>query len=523
MSRFLPVFMGVLYCVLFLGLFFSPFKVMVSSWRGDDYTYCYFVPLVILYLLWERRKRLAAIPSCPTWTGLVPFGLGVMLYWVGELGGEYYTLYFSSWVILVGLCWTHLGWRKLKQLGFAFVLLLSMLPLPDFIYKNLSLQLQLISSRLGTALIQFYGIPVHREGNVIDLGIAQLQIVDACNGLRYLMPLVVLGLILACFFRASFWKRALLVFSTVPLAIGINSVRIALTGLLSVKWGSHVIDGFSHDFAGWAMFMASLAILLGEMRILKKLGIDGFRACPRSPALRGIGRGNLGIDITRNPELATRNRLSLFTLHSSLFTILIATLALINFVDFREKTPIKKPFSQLPLKIGEWQGTPRQMDAEELKSLRFSDYSMVSFRRVNGDVVDFYIAYYASQRKGESIHSPETCLPGHGWVFNESGAVVLPVSGSASAPVCVSRAFIQQAGERELTYYWFPTRGRILTSLWRLKLYNFWDAITMRRTDGAIVRLITPVGQYEDVESADRRLQNFTRQLWPVLGEFLPE
>ena len=260
------------YAVLFAGLFHSSLRVMISHWNRDDYNYCYLIPLVVLYLVWDKRQALAEAASVPSWWGLAPFLAGVFCYWLGELGGEFYTLYVAAWLVLVGLCWLHLGWRKLKLIGFPLVLLVTTFPFPNFIHANVSLKLQLISSRLGVALIRLYGLPAYRDGNVIDLGFTQLQIVEACSGLRYLIPLMVIGIILVYFFQAPVWKRALLFVSTIPWAIVVNAFRIALTGIFASIWGLGVIEGFSHDFAGWAVFMISLAILLGEMWVLGKIG-----------------------------------------------------------------------------------------------------------------------------------------------------------------------------------------------------------------------------------------------------------
>lgn len=504
-----------LYCALFLGLYLSSFRQMVSWWGKEDYNYCYFVPFVIAYLIWEKRKRLSAIPSSPTWRGLAPLVLGVLLYWLGELGGEFYTLYFSSWIVLIGLCWSHFGWRKLKALRFVFIFMLAMFPLPNFIYYNLSLRLQLISSQLGAAIIHLFGIPALREGNVINLGVISLQVVDACGGLRYIMPLVVLGIILAYFFRAPFWKRAVLVISTIPLAIVVNGARIGLTGIISANWGLYFAEGFYHDFTGWLVFMASLAILLGEMWLL------GSRRKAAEPG-ENPGKSTMGAECAKEePPVPPASRSGIY-LPLIVSLILGTTVGLGHVVDFHEKIPIIKPFSQFPLKVGNWTGTREQMNPEVIKELHFTDYTDIGFQDVKTGVVEIYVAYYASQRKGESIHTPATCLPGNGWVFRKSGTVVLPVPGGGGETVTVDRDLIQKYDDKELVYYWFPQRGRILTNVWQLKFYNFWDALTMHRTDGALVRLITPVGQYENIGSADRRLQRFTRQFWPVLEKFLP-
>ena len=145
----------------------------------------------------------------------------------------------------------------------------------------------------------------------------------------------------------------------------------------------------------------------------------------------------------------------------------------------------------------------------------------MNYQDRQGRSVNFYTAYYESQRKGESIHSPETCLPGGGWEFREAGATAIPLQGGASMKV--NRAFIEKGGARQLTYYWFAQRGRVLTNLYQLKLYAFWDALTRQRTDGALIRLITPVYEREKLEDAEARLQGFTREIVPVLDGFIPK
>lgn len=193
-----------LYGLLLMGLYYSAFIYMIGLWGKPKYHYCYLIPFVVLYLIWDRRTRLAELATVPSWKGMIPFGLGLVFFWLGELGGEYFTLYISFWLVVVGLCWTHLGWQKIKTIAFALFMVLVMFPLPNFLYNKISVKLQLMSSKLGVSLMQLYGMSAHREGNVIDLGFAQLQVVDACSGLQFLVSLTVLGLLMAYFFRGLF-------------------------------------------------------------------------------------------------------------------------------------------------------------------------------------------------------------------------------------------------------------------------------------------------------------------------------
>ena len=201
--------------------------------------------------------------------------------------------------------------------------------------------------------------------------------------------------------------------------------------------------------------------------------------------------------------------------------LLLGTLIASRTIDFREKVPIKKPLKEFPAQVGEWSGKREAMEQIFLDSLTLSDYTIMNYGDGRGRSINFYTAYYESQRKGESIHSPETCLPGGGWVFREAGGT--DVSLGDGHAMRVNRAFMEKSGARQLTYYWFSMRGRVLTNLYQAKVYTFWDALTRRRTDGALVRLITPVYENEGVGDAEARLQGFTRAIVPVMREYIPE
>ena len=568
------------YALLLGGVYYSALSQLITGdWGRDDYTYAYVIPLVVLYLVWEKRFKLLELSSVPSWKGIAPFVLGLALFWLGELGGEYFTLYISLWLVLVGLLWMHIGWHKIKTLAFALVVTLTMLPLPNFLHNKVSVKLQLISSQLGVAIIRLYGMPAFREGNIIDLGFTQLQVVEACSGLRYLFPLIVLGLLLAYFFKAALWKRTTLVISTVPLAIFANSARIALTGILYDHWGAKVAEAFFHGLSGWLIFMFTLAMLLLEIWILgkvrpsnsgtlihEKASLDPphparlararlpLRGPPSCQAERGgqgtsgqaramAGRPNphrrqssYGASATlpqgeREPRgtslsagLRARNGASFILQPQFIVAVVLlsATLALAQGIEFREKIPIKRSFDQFPLKVGEWTGTRHNMEEKFVRALNLSDYVIIGYTNRLGRHVNFYVAYYESQRKGESIHSPATCLPGSGWIFNEAGATSLPIPGYNGDFMQVNRAFMQKSDYKQLAYYWFPQRGRILTNAYQLKIFAFWDALTKQRTDGALVRAITPVYESEELRDAEIRLQGFTRAIVPVLEEYIP-
>ena len=487
------------------------------KWGVEDFSYGYFILPIALYLAWEKRANLQGTRSVLSWGFLFPLVVGIILFWLGELGGEYATLFLSLWLVSVSLCWLKFGWKKLKTIAFPLVFLLVMFPPPNLVYSNISLWLQLVSSRLGVGLLQWVGVPAYREGNIIDLGFTQLQVVDACSGLRYLFPLVAMGALLAYHYRAGLWKGAVLVVSSIPVTILTNSLRLASVGVLYKFWGANVAQGFFHDFSGWLIFTVSLAILLGELWMLNRVFPIAIR-----PA-----NADLGIDLLIAPADKVQ---SVGVLQAILRPpqyvvtagLLAAMLVIYGNVDFREKVPATKPLRLMPLTVGDWQGSRYSMEPDLIHALNLSDYTLIDYRNPQGKEINIYIAYNESQRKGKSTHSPDSCLPGSGWIFRESGTLEMKAIGGADHSMRVKRAYMEKNGVRQIGYYWFPQRGRNLTNMFQLKAYAFWDALTKRRTDGALVRLITPVYEPEKPEDAEARLQEFARRFVPILNEFIP-
>jgi exosortase D (VPLPA-CTERM-specific) len=357
-------------------------------------------------------------------------------------------------------------------------------------------------------MLQVCGMSAFREGNVIDLGFTRLQVVDACSGIRYLVPLIVMGILLAYYYKAPLWKKVLLVATTIPLSVVTNGFRIASVGLLYPIWGKEAAEGFFHDFSGWLIFMITLGMLLLEMWALRRIFPERAPA-PPEPVSKAFVPGQ-AVKIA-SPQAVVA------------FLLLGATLAVAQGVNFREKVPSSRDFGQFPLQVGGWRGDRSVMPRVYIDTLKFTDYSVVDYRDSRGETVNFSVAWYDSQSKGRSIHSPETCLPGSGWTFEESGLATVPLAGAPGAAIKVKRAFMIKDGGRMLTYYWFPQRGRVLTDPVQLKFFAMWDALTRHRTDGALVRLITAVPQNGNLADAEARLQKFTRELVPVLSNYIPE
>ena len=163
------------------------------------------------------------------------------------------------------------GWRQGLRFWPGWLHLFFMLPLPNFIYWPLSIQLQFISSNIGVEFIYLLGIPVYLDGNIIDLGVYKLQVAEACNGLRYLFPLMSFGWLFAVLYNGPTWHRVVLFLSTIPITILMNSLRIGVIGVLVNKYGIGQAEGFLHFFEGWVIFVACIVMLFIEAWLLQRL------------------------------------------------------------------------------------------------------------------------------------------------------------------------------------------------------------------------------------------------------------
>lgn len=512
----LPMLGGVLFYLALSSIMYrSTTTYLLGKWGMDDFTYSYFIPLVAAYLIWEKREELSREPSCRSWFGLLPALLGILLFWMGELGGEYTIMFISLWLLSAGALWSIIGWRRLRVIAFPVILLLAMVPPPNVIYNSLTLRLKLISSQIGVLMLQLCGLTAYREGNVIDLGFTRLQVVDACSGLRYFFPLIILGILLAYFFKGALWKKFFIVLSTIPISIVTNSMRIASVGILYQFMGSAAAEGFFHDFSGWFIFMVSMGILLLEMAILKRIVPERVSAKQQNSTQNVASQ-------TLDSEQKRYTGLFRFVAPQFLIILLlmVLTVAGIQGVSDRNRTPLTKPFIEFPDAVGGWTAKKQVLEKMYLDALELNDYLLADFRNSQGAVINCYVAFNDFQSKGKASHSPDSCLPGSGWELKEPEKI--SVTDATGRSITINRAMMVMGNDRRLTYYWFDQRGRILTNLYQIKLYNFVDSVAMNRTDGALVRLITPLAEGESPALADARLKEFINQFNPTLNGFLP-
>jgi exosortase len=244
-------------------------KLIYDWYTIPDYSHGFLVPLFSLFLVWDKRKTLAAIPVQQTWSGcpLIVFALVTLI--LGVYGVDLFTSRVSFVFLMGGLIWTFYGFAMLRELFFPLAVLLLAIPFPEIIFNKITFPLQLMASRIASDILPLFGVPVLQEGNVIQLPIMKLEVAEACSGIRSLMSLFTLAVFYGYFLERTVKRRVILALASIPIAVAANVFRIVGTGLCVQYWDPSKAEGFFHEFSGWVMFVVSLACLYIVHRFMK--------------------------------------------------------------------------------------------------------------------------------------------------------------------------------------------------------------------------------------------------------------
>jgi|GEM_PF-813173 len=604
-----------LFPALILGVFligyWPVFQKMMIRWDAGDSSYCYLIVPLFAYLLWDlrakgRRHSAKGIgqelenrkeergrdkdqglrdtgegldtpqtsnlkPNATegiakgfafgdfSWNmwGLVPIALSVLLVIIGEIGSVETFLYFGIWGCAVGMIFILYG-RRLRYLVFPLLILLFIVPLPPFVNQMLTFQLKLMSSTLSVIFLRLTGISVLQQGNIIDLGVSQLQVVDACSGMRYLMPLLLTALLVGYFFNKKLWQKIVLVLVVLPLSIFVNAVRIWITGILTVNGYARLAQSFFHDFSGWLIYMIAGAVLVAAALVLRRIGSrikdQGLRIRGQGPEVRSQEKDQSsklkaqGSKLSSSNELNQSNQSNLSSeihdseghcpfhrdpsnhstnwMKSALITVILCLLfaasgRAIKTLPSAGNLPQRTAFDSFPMKIGQWQGERHYLPKDILDQLWADDYISATYKQPGtANLINLFIPFYSYQGTRHTAHAPQSCMLGSGWALFNSNDRMINLNPHEKINI---RTMTWKKGEYKLLgSYFFFQRGRVITSPYINKLYLMVDAFTKRRTDGALVRVEMPIAPGQSMETAYKTLEGFIAKIWPILPTYIP-
>lgn len=499
-----------------LPIYWIGIQSLGRAWITPEYSHGPLIPLISLYLFLRERHQTEPVTgqkNAKPGIALIIAALALGVF--GNLIAIPDVVTYALILWIGGVMLTILGWEQGKRHWAPVLHLIFMLPLPQILYWQLTIQLQLVSSELGVWFIKLADIPVFLEGNIIDLGVYKLQVAEACSGLRYLFPILSFSYLMAILYRGPYWHKVVLFALAAPLTVFMNSVRIGIVGMLVNAYGIEHAEGFLHVFEGWVIFGACISLLF-----LTALGLQKLTRDPKP--LRdvvdldtdGLG-GEAALVLTIAPSRGLIIALGLSALITTAFLVAPAP---------ERITPEREIFATFPRQIGEWSAQMTPLEPEVETVLGATDYVNATYSAPDAPAaINVFAAWYATQTEGDGIHSPEVCLPVGGWEVFSLQATPVSFPSTIYGDFQVNRAVIEKGLSRQLVYYWFEQRGARMTSDYAAKASVVYDSLTRGRTDGAMVRFVTPIGQNEEDSAADARLQAFMRDVLPHLPKFIPE
>lgn len=479
---------------------------LVGEWyESSTFSYAFLIPFIAGYLLWLRGAELKVIRHCPTVQGAYPVLFAVILGLMGRAVGDSFTMRASMILALGSSIYLLLGRSFFKAVLFPFLYLGLMIPVPYVITKELVYHLRFFDATIAANALQMLGIPVYREAYFLHLPNITLEVADVCSGIASVFALFALGIFYVYFLSIPVHWKIGLVLATFPIAFVANLFRIVVVSALTYFIGPVALDMFFHRFSGTVTFLLALILLVlsGELlrekypeQSARKISLEAHGVA--DAANGGINRSRpflIGVVIFMSAlyvsQLLENGRI--FALPGSGLAALTGTLGPFSASEVSWKEPY--------------------MDTKAHSSL-----SRI-YLGPEQKPIELFVGYRGAQNDGDRLYSPKLLLPER-WNF----AWVRPTSIDAGngTPIRANSMLTRAGTAARLVLYWYQVSGESVAGELDHRLIQVRRSIVQGRSDGAVVRLATPVLESEKMEQAEERLRMFASYLYPELVKILP-
>lgn len=496
-SLFLVSAFGYLYKDVIINLF----KIWIED---GNYSHGFFVPVIVGYILWAKRKELMVTPTKPFWPAAVLVLLSGLLLVAGQLAVHGFTRHLSLMMMVFSLPLLLFGKEWTRKLLFPIALFAFMFPFPQFMRKGITGPLQLFSSYISVKILSLMNYPIFREGNIIQLPDIELSVAEACSGLRSLVALTFLATIAAYFVLKDNRIRIILILCAVPIAIILNWVRITGTVLLANHWGLELALGFFHNFSGLIIFGIATISIASVMLFLSRREKAGFI-----------------VQSSRASALAERNTIGLPVLIVP--AVLLTFISLLGNYLFSLKPGPPIDLGALSSKIGTYRGQERQIDPSVTEASGVTQDKSIIFHQPNEPTISLYLGYYrTSMKRTKFFHGADVCLPGAGWEIKEKKKIALEPLGYKANQFEAMKYVSKKMGVTEVMVTWVQAGMTVGTGAKEFRLKLVWDSIwSLQYNDAIKVMVQTTVTPQESEAVAVGRLVNFIYVFYPHFLELI--
>jgi EpsI family protein len=511
--RFGPIMqvaMTVALCLAFYGPVVPP---LVKEWyEHENFSYGFLIPFIFLYLLWEERKIFKDPLIGPSPWGAMSFLAALLIGLVGKALGEPFISRISLVLAIASLVHVFWGWQCVKRLAFPLAYLFFMVPPPYVIVKEVSYYLRMSDAYIANLLAQAVGVPVYRDAYLLHLPDITLEVADVCSGIASLFAMLALGTIYVYYLPTRISMKFVVLFGAFIFPIIANLFRIFLVTVSVYYYGPIMLQAFFHHFTGTFTFLLALVMLLW-------LGETARRKYPKAPALNSDQTASAAV--TSREETAVRQVLS----HGLALPVLIVIVGVglvLYFLDSPALSRVQKSqieLEQISSAVGPYQVVSGSQSDSYMDSHAERTLSRL-YESPDKKQIELFVGYNSRQLDENRLQSPKLIFP-KGWEYASMEEISIPVA--SKRPIDAVGLLTKRSNDKKLVLFWYEVRGQSFAGDLRNRIELIKGLALHGRTDAAVIRLATPLGEFESIEAAKDRLVSFSMDLYPALTKVLPK
>ena len=507
----LQVAMLVALCLVFYGPIVPP---LVKEWyEHENFSYGFLIPLIFLYLLWEQRDAFKDPLTGPSPWGAVSFLAALLIGVVGKALGEPFISRVSLVLAMGSLVHVFWGWRCVQRLAFPLAYLFFMVPPPYVIVKEVSFYLRMSDAYIANALAQGAGVPVYRDAYFLHLPDITLEVADVCSGIASLFAMLALGTIYVYYLPTRISMKFVVLVGAFILPIIANLFRIFLVTVSVYYYGPIMLQAFFHHFTGTFTFLLSLVMLLW-------LGETMRRKYPK--ATPSISHQTIGREMTAPVDKKAGRHVRFRGLALPVLLVVLGAGLVLYLLDspaLSRGQRFQIELAKISAAVGPYRITP------DIQSDAYADpHAEKTLSRLyessDGNKIELFVGYNSRQFDENRLQSPKLVFP-KGWEYASMEEINIPLaSGEAiDAAGLVTKKYT----DKRLVLFWYEVRGKAFAGDFRNRIELIKGLVLHGRTDGAVVRLATPIAEFESIDKAKDRLVSFSKDLYPALVQVLPK
>jgi EpsI family protein len=499
---------------LFYG---SALPELVYDWFNyyGPFSYCAVIPLMSLYVVWRERHTLAKIPAQPALLGFVFVMCAVAIGVIGKAVGDSFAIRVSMVLTTAGLVYLILGKELFKALLFPIGFLFLMIPWPYVLVKEVAYRLRIIDAVLAEGALRALGVIVYRDSYFLHLPNITLEVADLCSGISSVFALFALGSYYAYFLPLRPWMKLLVVASTVPFAALINLLRIILTSVLAYYVGPVALNYLVHELTGIITFFIALALFIGLGEFLQRRVLRGERPVS-SEQVADVNGVSESVSFSGRAKVSGSRSWLAFS--AGCFMLFLGVYLSFR-LDAVHPLPLARELKSVPDQVGEY-STGKGIGSEAYRDANAEQELSRYYAKGASETFEVYVGYRSYQRGDKRLSSPKLIMVPH-WNFVSLDPAQISIVGAG--PIDGVWMTLQKDTAKQLVLYWYQDRGETFAGEVAYRFHQAKKMILDSRTEGAIVRIATPLLDGENAQQARERISRFVPSFYPNLAKILPQ